>query len=108
MHMVGLGVHGVELLQTGRISLPIAEPRLTWLRDLRQGRHTKNEALEAALDLERQILVLIRTSPLPEGPDDDVVDGLARSMSIRAPGRPSTDSGVGLSTPEARVLAFFL
>ena len=48
MHMVRLGVQGVELLETGRMTLPIAEPWLTWLRDLRRGKHTQEEAIAAA------------------------------------------------------------
>lgn len=74
MHMVRLGVQGVELLETGRISLPVAEPWLTWLRDLRQGRHTKEEALEAATGLERRLEKLIDSSPLPERPDAEWAD----------------------------------
>src|SRR4051794_17349606 len=31
VHMVRLGVHGMELLETGRITLPIPEPWLAWL-----------------------------------------------------------------------------
>ncbi|CAM3659412.1 DNA polymerase beta superfamily protein [Kibdelosporangium persicum] len=69
MHMVRLGVQGVELLETGRITLPIPEPWLAWLRDLRQGRHTKDEALAAADELEAKLEKLITTSPLPEHPD---------------------------------------
>ncbi|WP_297537044.1 nucleotidyltransferase domain-containing protein [Amycolatopsis sp.] len=74
MHMVRLGVQGVELLETGRISLPVAEPWLTWLRDLRQGRHTKAEALEAATGLERKLEKLIDSSPLPVRPDTEWAD----------------------------------
>jgi uncharacterized protein len=69
MHMVRLGVQGVELLETGTISLPIREPWLTWLRDLRQGRHSRAEALEAATGLEARIVALLDTSPLPTDPD---------------------------------------
>ncbi|WP_158882101.1 nucleotidyltransferase domain-containing protein [Amycolatopsis anabasis] len=69
MHMVRLGVQGVELLETGRITLPIPEPWLTWLRDLRQGRHTKDEALAAATELEQRLEKLSTSSPLPERPD---------------------------------------
>src|SRR5690606_7796194 len=43
-HMVRLGVQGVELLETGRITLPMPQPWRTWLRDLRQGRHSRQEA----------------------------------------------------------------
>jgi uncharacterized protein len=71
MHMVRLGVEGVELLETGRISLPIREPWLTWLRELRQGRRTMEEALEAAADLESSIERLLKTSPLPDRPRSD-------------------------------------
>jgi hypothetical protein len=74
MHMVRLGVQGVELLETGRITLPIAEPWLTWLRDLRQGRHTKDEALEAATDLEASLDKLVQCSPLPAEPDIDAIN----------------------------------
>jgi uncharacterized protein len=72
MHMVRLGVQGVELLETGRMTLPIAEPWLTWLRDLRQGRHTQDEAVEAAAELEDRLDQLTRgASPLPDEPDRD-------------------------------------
>ena len=74
MHMVRLGVQGVELLETGRISLPIAEPWLSWLRDLRQGLHTLDEALAAATELEARLDELDRTSPLPAHPDREAAD----------------------------------
>ena len=70
MHMVRLGVQGVELLETGRMTLPIAEPWLTWLRDLRRGKHTEEEAVEAAAELEDRLDRLVRgDSPVPEQPD---------------------------------------
>ena len=74
MHMVRLGVQGVELLQTGRITLPIAEPWLSWLRDLRQGRRTQDEALDAAAELEAQLGALATSSPLPAEPDHDMAN----------------------------------
>lgn len=80
MHMVRLGVQGVELLETGRITLPIPEPWLTWLRDLRMGKHSKDEALQAATDLESQLERLTETSDLPERPDQ----ARANSWLVRA------------------------
>jgi uncharacterized protein len=68
MHMVRLGVEGEELLRTGRISLPVREPWLVWLRQLRLGQRTKEEALEAAETLEASIDRLMTTSHLPERP----------------------------------------
>lgn len=69
MHMVRLGLQGVELMETGRITLPIPEPHVSWLRDLRQGRHTRDEALDAAAELEARLEVLETSSPLRPEPD---------------------------------------
>jgi hypothetical protein len=76
-HMVRLGIQGVELLTTGRITLPIPEPDRTWLLELRRGEHTKQEALERAERLEARIdgLMEARTSPLPDQPDHARIDG---------------------------------
>lgn len=69
MHMVRLGIQGVELLRTGVITLPIPEPELTWMRELRRGEHSKEEALQRASELEAELEELETTSPLPERPD---------------------------------------
>lgn len=82
-HMVRLGVQGVEFLRTGAITLPIPEPELTWLRDLKQGRHTKEEALARAEELEREIDGLIGTSRLPERPDQAAIDAWLVSVHRR-------------------------
>jgi hypothetical protein len=73
-HMVRLGLQGVELLETGRISLPVPEPHRTWIRELRVGQHTMAEALDIAEDLQRRITDLTETSHLPEFPDRDKAD----------------------------------
>lgn len=73
-HMVRLGVQGVELLETGRMTLPVPEPWRTYIRELRIGRHSMQEALDVAADLEQQIIALTATSPLPEHPDRDKAD----------------------------------
>ncbi len=90
MHMVRLGVQGVELLETGTISLPIREPWLTWLRDLRQGRRSRTEALEAAADLEARIVALLDTSPLPADPDMAAVNRWLVSLIGDRGARPPT------------------
>lgn len=64
-HMVRLGVQGVELLETGRITLPMPEPWRTCLRDMRQGGYTKDEALDMAAGFEHRLSTLAETSPLP-------------------------------------------
>ncbi len=74
MHMVRLGVQGVELMETGTITLPIPEPWGSWLRDLRTGGHTKEEALDVAAEMEARLTELADTSPLPPEPDMDAVN----------------------------------
>ncbi|WP_304455273.1 DNA polymerase beta superfamily protein [Nocardiopsis sp. YSL2] len=68
-HMVRLGLQGVELLETGAITLPVPDPDRSWLLALRRGEHTREEALERARALEERLIRLCRTSGLPEEPD---------------------------------------
>jgi len=73
-HMVRLGLQGVELLTTGKITLPVPEPDRSWLTDLRHGRHTKEEALDRADDLLNQLNRLAATADLPEYPNQREID----------------------------------
>lgn len=68
-HLVRLGIQGVELLETGRLTLPMRDPWRTWLRDLRHGRHSREEVLEVAADYEQRLVALIPRSDLPERAD---------------------------------------
>ena len=74
MHMVRLGVQGVELMETGSITLPIPEPWGSWLRDLRTGGHTKAEALDAAGEMDARLTGLADSSPLPPEPDMEMIN----------------------------------
>ncbi len=73
-HMVRLGLQGVELMETGRITLPVPEPWRTWITDLRVGKHTQAEALEVTVSLEEALKRLRITSELPERPDREAAD----------------------------------
>lgn len=83
MHMVRIGLQGLELMKTGDMSVPIAEPDLTWLRELRTGQHTKEEALAKAEKLERQITDAMERSPLPEYPVMADIDNWVLSVHRR-------------------------
>lgn len=74
MHMLRLGYQGVELLSTGALSMPLAEPLRSELLGLRQGKMPLQEALTKAGELEREIKDLLGTSPLRAQPDTDVVE----------------------------------
>jgi predicted nucleotidyltransferase len=99
-HMIRLGVQGVEMLRTREITLPIPEPDLTYLRDLKQGVYLdgaspdtqkgrvlaaakKAECLEKAEQLERQIDGLLETSRLPDQPDWKAINAWSISVHRR-------------------------
>lgn len=83
-HMVRLGYQGVELLETGRITLPMPEPERAVVREIRMGRIPMADALQAAADLEARIRELLETSPLPEHPDYAAADRWLISAYQRA------------------------
>ncbi|GLU46020.1 nucleotidyltransferase domain-containing protein [Nocardiopsis ansamitocini] len=68
-HMIRLGVQGVELLETGRISLPMPEPWSSWIRDLRLGRRSRDEALAVAAEQEARLTALLGTADVPARAD---------------------------------------
>jgi len=74
MHAVRLGIQGAELLTTGRITLPVPEPDLSYLRSIRRGEVGLNEALEAVASAEANLRRLRDSSSLPDQPDRHWVD----------------------------------
>jgi hypothetical protein len=74
MHALRLGVQGVELLSTGRITLPVPEPTRSYLRSIRHGEVPLAEVV-AAVNQAEDDLVGLRSSPVvPAQPDRDWVD----------------------------------
>lgn len=74
MHMLRLGFQGVELLTTGRLSLPMREPGRSFLLDVRRGKVSEQECLERAGELEQRLIDMATTSPLPAEPDEARVE----------------------------------
>jgi uncharacterized protein len=83
MHALRLGVQGVELLSTGRITLPVPEPARERLRAIRRGEVTLLDVL-ADIDAAEAELISLRASPaVPAQPDRAWVDGwLHRSYLV--------------------------
>ena len=73
-HMVRLGYQGVELLETGRITLPMPEWERQIVIGIRTGAYSMNDALDMASELEITLRGLLGTSPLPEHPDYEAAD----------------------------------
>lgn len=74
MHMLRLGLQGVELMTTGRISLPLPEPERSWLRGVRTGKVELQECLTRAGELEKELKDLLEISPLQSDPDSKKVE----------------------------------
>jgi uncharacterized protein len=70
MHMLRLGYQGIELLTTGRLSLPMQEPARSFLLEVRRGKVGEAECLARAGELEQALTDLAVTSPLPDDPDE--------------------------------------
>lgn len=71
MHILRLGEQGVELLETGRITLPMPPTPRKMIRDVREGKVPLNDVLQWAGGLERHMKDLLDVSPLQEEPDRD-------------------------------------
>lgn len=74
MHMLRLGVQGIELLETGRVTFPMPEPNRSFIRSVREGKVGLDAVLTETGHLERRIKDLIDSSPLPEEPDREKVE----------------------------------
>lgn len=81
-HVLRLGYQGVEYLQTGRLTLPMAEPVRSHLIDVRQGKSSLKEIIAEAAELEKEIKKLRQSAPFPEKPDYEKVNRLIASLYL--------------------------
>lgn len=84
MHMLRLGYQGRELLETGRLSLPMREEERRRVFAVRRGEVPFNDVLTEIGELERELEDLMTTSPIPPEPDHAAVDAfLVRAYQER-------------------------
>jgi hypothetical protein len=74
MHALRLGVQGVELLTTGRITLPVPEPDRQYLRAVRRGEVELAQVISSVEAAERKLEALRSSSAIPAEPDREWVD----------------------------------
>jgi hypothetical protein len=74
MHALRLGLQGIELLTTGRITLPVPEPHRSYLRAIRGGEIPLAEVLDAVAAAEGELVSLRTASNVPAEPDRHWVD----------------------------------
>ena len=74
MHTLRLGYQGRELLETGRLSLPMREPERERVFAVRNGDVPFNDVLTEIGEVARELEDLLTTSPLPHEPDHEAVE----------------------------------
>ena len=74
MHALRLGYQGLELLQTGRVTLPMPEPERSRVMAVRRGERSFEEVLAEIDEVERKLDAAFGQTRLPDGPDDDAVN----------------------------------
>ena len=73
-HAFRLGCQGVELLETGRVTLPMPEPWRGAALAIRQGKTLLPVVTAAISSFEERLAKLLETSPLPDEPDYEKVN----------------------------------
>jgi len=74
MHALRLGLQGIELLTTGRITLPVPEPDREYLRSIRRGERPLAEVLDAITAAAARLERLRDSASIPVEPDRHWVD----------------------------------
>jgi predicted nucleotidyltransferase len=74
MHILRLGFQGVELLTTGRLTLPMPEADRAFVYATRCGEVPLQDVLTRAGELERQIKDLLLDAPVPAEPARDEIE----------------------------------
>jgi len=73
-HALRLGFQGVELLSSGKITLPIPQPQCDWLLDVRRGGVDKQTVLDSIEDLRDELVAHTVSSDLPDHADREQLD----------------------------------
>lgn len=102
MHILRLGFQGVELMTTGKLTLPMAEKDRAFVYAVRCGEVPMQDALTRAGELERQIKDLLDDAPVPAEPAREELEAWmlrmyfenwkARDQSWKASGSASDPS----------------
>jgi hypothetical protein len=84
MHAARLGYQGLELLETGELTLPMPEPERSRVMAIRTGERTFAQAIAEIGEVEARLADALERSSLPERPDRAAVDGFLVDAYRRA------------------------
>jgi predicted nucleotidyltransferase len=82
-HIVRLALQGRELMETGKISLPMRPNDRQLVVDVRTGAYTLEQVDQMIFALRSNLLSAIEKSPLPEHPQREVVERWMRLKYLR-------------------------
>jgi hypothetical protein len=74
MHAARLGYQGLELLETGWLTLPMPEQQRSRVMAIRTGERTYEETIAEVEDVEQRLAAALERTSLPPGPDRAAVD----------------------------------
>jgi predicted nucleotidyltransferase len=74
MHALRLGYQGLELLEAGRLTLPMPQPERSRVMAVRKGERSFEDVLAEIGEVERRLEGALGGKALPETPDDDAVN----------------------------------
>jgi predicted nucleotidyltransferase len=89
MHALRIGIQGIELLSTGRITLPVPEPERTRLRAVRSGTVPLEEVVAGLDAVTARLESLVADSQLPRRADEDRVNRFLITAYQRAWSQPA-------------------
>jgi len=84
MHAMRIAHQGLELFESGVISLPMPEPTRSRLRDVRAGAVPLPEVLSEIDELSARLEQASKPSSLPPGPDNDRINAFLTDAHPRA------------------------
>ena len=84
MHAIRLGYQGIELLQTGRVTLPMPEPERSRVMAVRLGERSFDEVIAEIDEVDARLAAAHEDTSLPEEPDREAVDAFVVDAYRRA------------------------
>jgi predicted nucleotidyltransferase len=84
MHALRLGYQGLELLESGWVTLPMPEPKRSRVMAVRRGERSLDEVLAEIDEVESRLEAALEQTALPESPDDDAVNAFLVDAYRRA------------------------
>lgn len=83
-HIIRLGYQGLELMETGHLSLPMRTNESGDVVDIRTGKWSLQKVLTLAGEMERALRDSLDTSPLPNEPDTKAINEFLSGAYLKA------------------------